>query len=162
MDNLATSGPHADLAALLPAETAAPEETQALGAALAGALSPGAVLALYGDLGAGKTQLVKGLCAALGVPPEEVRSPTFTLLHEYAGRTPGGRALPLYHVDAYRIEQPGELFELGYEEYFYGNGVCLVEWPARIEALLPKDALRLRLTHQGGNRRLVERIANSE
>ena len=155
----AASDTPAPLTALLPAETSTPKETQALGAALAGALSPGAVLALYGDLGAGKTQLVKGLCAALGVPSEEVRSPTFTLLHEYAGRTPGGRALPLYHVDAYRIEQPGELFELGYEEYFYGNGVCLVEWPSRIEALLPEGVLRLRLTHQGGNRRRIELIS---
>ena len=135
---------------LLPAETSAPEETEALGAALAEALAPGDVVALYGDLGSGKTHLVKGACAALGVPPEHVSSPTFAIVHEYAG----GR-VPLYHIDAYRIERLDAFYELGYEDYFYGGGLCFVEWPERVEALLPEHALRLRLTHLGGDRRRI-------
>ena len=113
-------------------------------------LQPGDVLALYGDLGAGKTHLVKGLCAGLGIPAASVSSPTFTLVNEYDG------ALPVYHFDAYRIERTEEFFELGYETYFFGDGVCLVEWPERVEALIPDHAIRLRLTHLGGDRRRIE------
>jgi tRNA threonylcarbamoyladenosine biosynthesis protein TsaE len=136
--------------ALMPTETSAPEETKAFGAALAARLSPGDVVALYGDLGTGKTHLVKGIAGALGVPEETVVSPTFTIVNEYDG--PG---FPLYHVDAYRLRRIDEFFELGYEDYFYGGGLCLVEWPERIEALLPPHTLRLRLTHLGGNRRRI-------
>ena len=135
---------------LLPAESASPDETVALGRRLADVLQPGDVLALYGDLGAGKTHLVKGLCAGLGVPAATVSSPTFTLVNEYDG------ALPVYHFDAYRIERVEEFFELGYETYFFGDGVCLVEWPERVEALVPDHAIRLRLTHLGGDRRRIE------
>ncbi|MDX1531836.1 MAG: tRNA (adenosine(37)-N6)-threonylcarbamoyltransferase complex ATPase subunit type 1 TsaE [Rhodothermales bacterium] len=135
---------------LLPAETAAPAETVALGRRLAECLAPGDVVALYGDLGAGKTHLVKGVCAGLAIPPETVTSPTFTLVNEYDG------ALPVYHFDAYRVERSEELFEFGYETYFFGEGVTLVEWPERIEGLIPDHALRLRLTHLDGDRRRVE------
>ena len=128
----------------------------ALGERLAAHLTAGDVVALYGDLGAGKTHLVKGIARALGVPDDAVSSPTFTIVHEYDG------ALPIYHLDAYRIEHPDELYELGYEEYFYGEGVCLIEWPARIEALVPDDALRLRLTHRGADRRLIEKVRKGE
>lgn len=138
------------LADILPADTASVDETMALGERLAARLGAGDVVALYGDLGAGKTHLVKGIARALDVPPETVSSPTFTIVHEYDG------VVPIYHMDAYRIEHPDELYELGYEEYFYGEGLCLVEWPARVEALLPDGAIRLRLTHQGGDRRLIE------
>ena len=134
----------------LPVETNGPDETQAVGARLAATLRPGHVLALYGDLGAGKTHLVKGLAAALGVPPERVDSPTFTIVNEYAGA-----AFPLYHVDAYRIRHEAELVELGFEEYVYGDGLCVIEWPERVEAFLPEDTLRLRLTHLGGDRRRI-------
>ena len=139
------------LDALLPAETDAPAETLALGRRLADALAPGAVLALYGDLGAGKTHLVKGLCEGLGVDPDGVASPTFTLLHEYAGR------LPVYHFDAYRLERPEQFAALGPDEYFDGGGVSVVEWPERVEAFLPADAVRLRLTHLGPTRRRIAR-----
>ncbi len=141
-----------DFHELLPAETASPEATIALGRRLAAHLEPGDVLALSGDLGAGKTHLVKGLCAGLGVPLETVTSPTFTIVNEYGGR------LPVYHLDAYRIERPEEFFELGYETYFFGDGVCLVEWPERVADLIPGDALCLRLTHLGEERRRVERL----
>ena len=138
------------LADILPAESGSPDETVALGRRLADVLQQGDVLALYGDLGAGKTHLVKGLCAGLGIPTASVSSPTFTLVNEYDG------TLPVYHFDAYRIERPEEFFEIGYESYFFGDGVCLVEWPERVEALIPEHALRLRLTHLGEDRRRIE------
>ncbi len=140
----------ATLNALLPAETGSAEATMALGRRLAAHLGPGDVVALYGDLGAGKTHLVKGICAALGVPKALVTSPTFTLVNEYDGRD-----FPVYHVDVYRVRRVEELFELGYEEYFYGEGLCLIEWPEKVEALLPAHTLRLRLDHLGADRRRI-------
>ena len=136
---------------LLPTETDSTDATLALGRRLATHLEAGDVVALYGDLGAGKTHLVKGICAAHGVPVAAVTSPTFTLVNEYAGD-----AFSIYHLDAYRIERLQEFFELGYEEYFYGDGLCLIEWPAHVEPLLPEHTLRLRLTHLGGNRRRID------
>lgn len=151
MTTQSTPPPLDDLAAILPAETTSAAETEALGRRLAGTLHVGDVVALYGDLGAGKTHLVKGICAASGIPPAAVTSPTFTLLHEY----PGDRHT-IYHFDAYRIERIEEFFELGYEDYFYGDGLCLVEWPEHVEPLLPEHTLCLRLSHRGGNRRRIE------
>ena len=136
--------------ALLPNETTSAAETEALGRRLARAFAPGDVVALYGDLGAGKTHLVKGIAAALGVPPMAVTSPTFTVVNEYAGAD-----FPIYHLDAYRIEHLDELFELGYEDYFYGEGLCLIEWPEKVEPLLPPHTRRLRLTHAGHDRRHI-------
>lgn len=136
---------------LLPVETASAEETMALGEKMAERLGTGDIVALYGDLGTGKTHLVKGIARALGVPERRVSSPTFTIVHEYEGD------LPIYHIDAYRVQHVDEFYELGYEDYFYGDGLCLIEWPARIEPLLPDVAIRLRLTHQGGDRRRIER-----
>lgn len=140
--------------ALLPVETAAPAETEALGGRLAGLLQPGDIVALYGDLGAGKTHLVRGICAALGISPEAVSSPTFTLVNAYEGGS-----CPVYHLDAYRIRHVDEFYEMGYEEYFFGDGLCLIEWPERVEALLPPDALRLRLRHLGADRREIGLVA---
>ncbi len=137
-------------ATLLPAETPSAAATMALGRRLAAHLGPGDVVALYGDLGAGKTHLVKGICAALGVAEAAVTSPTFTLVNEYAGRD-----FPVYHLDAYRVRRIEEFFELGYEEYVYGEGLCLVEWPEKLEGLLPPHTLRLRLEHLGGDRRRI-------
>jgi len=142
------------LSELLPVETASVEETIALGERLAEHFQPGDIVALYGDLGAGKTHLVKGIARALGVDEAAVSSPTFTIVQEYAG------TWPLYHIDAYRVETPDEFYELGYDDYFFGDGLCLIEWPSRIESLLPDDALRLRLTHQGGDRRQIEHITD--
>jgi len=150
----ATGNRPSKLGELLPLETASVEETMRLGERLAERLRPGDIVALYGDLGAGKTHLVKGIARALGVDDAAVSSPTFTIVHEYAGK------YPIYHIDAYRVDDPDEFYELGYEDYFYGEGLCLIEWPSRIESLLPDDALRLRLTHQGGDRRRIEPIAD--
>lgn len=133
----------------LPRTTTSAEETVALGRELAQQLQPGDILALYGDLGAGKTHLVKGICEGLGITPGTVTSPTFTLVNEYAG------SLPVYHFDVYRIERIEELFELGYEDYFFSDGVTLVEWPEKIESLLPGYTLRIRLTHKSENERQI-------
>ena len=127
--------------------------TRSLGKAFAAQLHPGDVLALYGTLGAGKTQFTKGVCEYFDVPPALVSSPTFTLVNEYSGS-----AGPIYHFDAYRIEQVSEFFEMGYEDYFFGDGLCVVEWPDRVEALLPDDTIRLRFTHLGDDRREIIRL----
>lgn len=140
----------ADAAA--PVVTTSVEETLNLGRDLADALHPGAVLALAGDLGSGKTHLVKGIAAGLGLDPATVRSPTFTLLHTYTG----GR-LPLYHFDAYRLHTPDEFYELGYEEYVYGSGITVIEWPERVAALLPQEAIWLRLQHVSPTERSIAR-----
>lgn len=142
---------------VLPAETGSTEATMALGEQLAERLERGDIVALYGELGTGKTHLVKGIAAGLGIPPKTVRSPTFTILREYdAGR------LPLYHFDAYRIGDPSEFEAIGFEEYAYGEGVTVIEWASRVEDLLPPNALRLRLTHVSERKRLIERIEGGE
>jgi len=137
---------------LLPAETGSPEATMALGKQLAGTLQSGDVLALYGDLGAGKTHLVKGIAHGLDGRPEDVTSPTFTLIQEYA------TAPPLFHLDVYRIEQLAELERMGVDEYLHGDGICVIEWPERMEPMLPAHTIRLRLTHLDENRRRVEKV----
>ncbi|MDR1798065.1 MAG: tRNA (adenosine(37)-N6)-threonylcarbamoyltransferase complex ATPase subunit type 1 TsaE [Clostridiales Family XIII bacterium] len=111
------------------------------GERLGSGLPAGAVVALYGDLGAGKTTLAQAIACGLGVK-EPVTSPTFTLIHEY-----GGGRLPLYHFDVYRLSDASEMDELGYEEYFYGDGVCVVEWADRVEGLLPDGAVRIALAY---------------
>ena len=112
-----------------------PEETRALGAALAKVLYPGDFVALEGELAAGKTCLVQGMALGLG-HTGTVTSPTFTLLHLYEE----GR-LPLYHFDVYRLTAPEELESLGYEDYFYGDGICVVEWSGLVAAYLPERRL---------------------
>jgi tRNA threonylcarbamoyladenosine biosynthesis protein TsaE len=136
--------------ALFPVTTESVEETHALGTQLAETLDSGAVLALYGNLGTGKTHLVKGIADGLGLAPSTVRSPTFTILHTYEE----GRR-PLYHFDAYRVQTPDEFVELGFEEYVYGSGITCVEWADRVEALLPPHTLSLTLTHRAPHRRHI-------
>ncbi len=113
------------------------EDTRNFGMKLAEKLQPGSVVALSGDLGTGKTTLTKYIAEGLGIT-ENVTSPTFTIIREYEG----GR-LPLYHFDVYRVKDEEELFEIGYEDYFYGNGVTVVEWADQIEALIPDHAIRI-------------------
>lgn len=98
------------------------------------------VIALYGLMGAGKTTLVREIAAALG-SADTVTSPTFALVNRYAD----GRGEEFFHFDFYRIERQEEAFDLGYEEYFYSGSLCLVEWPEKIESLLPDDAMRVRI-----------------
>ena len=110
------------------------EETERLGARLAVKLEPGAVIAFTGDLGAGKTAFTRGLARGLGIL-DRVTSPTFTIVQVYES----GR-LPFYHFDVYRIGEVDEMEEIGYEDYFYGNGLCIVEWAERIRELIPAQA----------------------
>ena len=113
--------------------TDSPEETEALGEALAGQLEPGTVIAFTGDLGAGKTAFVRGLARGLGVR-ERVTSPTFTTVNEYEG----GR-LPLFHFDMYRLGSADELFDIGWEDYLARGGVCAVEWSENVSDALGDD-----------------------
>ncbi len=118
-------------------ETASPQETFAFGEELGRKAKPGTVIALSGDLGVGKTVLTQGVAAGLGIT-EPVSSPTFTILQVYEE----GR-LPFYHYDVYRIGDPEEMEEVGYEDCFYGEGVCIVEWADLIRELLPEDTVRI-------------------
>ena len=124
-----------------------PEETRRAAAALAAALRAGSVLALHGDLGAGKTCFIQGLAEALGVTAT-VNSPTYTLIGEYQGR------LPFYHADLYRLEDPAEALRAGLEDYLYGDGVTAVEWAERAAGLMPSHTIhiRLRAGEQPGDR----------
>jgi len=121
-------------------ETSTPEETIALGRKFVQDLTAGDIVCLEGGLGAGKTHFVKGMAAGLDIPESDVQSPTFTLIHEYEG------TLPLYHFDCYRMESPREALEIGAEDYFYGEGICVIEWPGRIEPLIPPSALWISIT----------------
>lgn len=113
-------------------------QTLSLGAKIAGLLRAGDVVAFFGDLGSGKTCLIQGICKGLGVK-EQVTSPTFTLINEYIN------GLPVYHFDFYRINSEAEIFGLGYEEYFYGNGLCLIEWADRVSSFLPGNRIEIHL-----------------
>ncbi len=109
------------------------QDTYALGEAIGREVKPGEIYALLGDLGVGKTVFTKGFAKGLGIN-EHVSSPTFTILQVYdEGR------IPLYHFDVYRIGDPEEMDEIGYEDYFFGEGVCLVEWANLIDDLMPEE-----------------------
>lgn len=112
-------------------ESFCPEETYALGKSLGETAKPGDVICLNGDLGVGKTVFTQGFAAGLGIT-EPVSSPTFTIVQQYDD----GR-LPLYHFDVYRIGDVSEMDEVGYEDCFYGEGVCLIEWSNLVEEILP-------------------------
>ena len=126
-----------------------PQETFALGVQCAADLRRGDVLALAGDLGAGKTQFTKGLAAGLGVE-SEVTSPTFTLIHEY----PGGR-LPLFHIDLYRLEEEAEVLGIGLDDYLDGDGVTVIEWADKFTALMPKGVRWVRFRVGAGDEREI-------
>jgi tRNA threonylcarbamoyladenosine biosynthesis protein TsaE len=112
-------------------------ETQQLGRSLGKATQPGLVVALIGNLGAGKTRFVQAAAEGLDIPREAVNSPTFVLIHEYEGR------LPVYHFDTYRLGDIDEFLELGADEYMSGDGVCFIEWADRMEEVLPRDRLSI-------------------
>lgn len=111
------------------------DQTKKFAADFARSLNPGDVVCLKGDLGAGKTHFVKGMVAAFDIDESEVQSPTFTLINEYRG------TLPVYHFDCYRMESVREALEIGAEEYFYGEGVSVIEWPERIREIIPAEAV---------------------
>lgn len=125
-------------------KTDSPEETVEIGRKL-GMLAvdrsaAGLVICLKGNLGAGKTHFAKGVAIGLGIE-DNVTSPTFTIINEYEGK------MPFYHIDAYRLENKDEVYELGLEEYIYGEGLTLIEWPERIEEVLPKEFLAVNIIY---------------
>ncbi|MBR3556979.1 MAG: tRNA (adenosine(37)-N6)-threonylcarbamoyltransferase complex ATPase subunit type 1 TsaE [Oscillospiraceae bacterium] len=124
------------------------EETEALGERLAKCLHAGDVVALYGDLGAGKTAFVRGMARGLDIR-ESVTSPTFTIVNEY----PGDPAL--FHFDMYRLKNAEELYGIGWEDYLDRNGICVTEWSERIEEALPEDAVRVTISRLNDTERSV-------
>ncbi len=133
-------------------ETHSEEETLLIGKKIGETAKEGQIYCLNGDLGVGKTVFTKGFALGLDID-EHITSPTFTIVNEYEGR------LNFYHFDVYRIEDPEELYEIGYEEYFFGNGVCLVEWAELIKELLPDNIININITkdlEKGVNYRKIE------
>lgn len=130
-----------------------PDETKRLGGLLGKAATPGSVIALTGELGAGKTVLVKGAAEALGVDPRQVTSPTFVLVNEYRG------PMPIYHFDAYRLQGAADLIAIGCEEMFFGEGVSLIEWADRVAECLPDERLDVALQHAGETTRDIRLCA---
>jgi tRNA threonylcarbamoyladenosine biosynthesis protein TsaE len=130
--------PHeSEQAPMLDVMSQGPEHTRRLGVRLGELMRGGELVLLEGDLGAGKTAFTQGIAEGLQVR-QVVSSPTFTLLKEYEGR------LPLYHFDLYRLDDPLEIVDLGFEEYFAGSGICVVEWADKAEELWPTEHLRIR------------------
>ena len=121
------------------------EETELAGSEFASRLKAGDVVALSGDLGAGKTTFTRGIACYFG--SEECHSPTFQLVNEYDG------SIPLYHFDAYRIDETA-WEDAGFDEYLFGDGICIIEWPERVEGLLPPSTIRVTLTLEGEGRRI--------
>jgi len=125
------------------------EQTIQFGTALARCLKKGDIVCLRGALGSGKTVLTKGIAQGLGIDRRTVNSPTFVLMNAYMGR------LPLFHFDLYRITAAPELASIVYEEYFYDDGVCVIEWAERLGPLMPDNHLLIRLSARGKNTRVL-------
>ena len=123
-------------------------ETSELGESLARELAPGAVIALYGELGAGKTAFVRGLAKGMGLLAR-VSSPTFTIVNEYPGE------VPLFHFDMYRLSIEDELFEIGWEDYLRRGGVCAVEWSENVPGAFPPDTIYVRIEKTGEDQRRI-------
>jgi tRNA threonylcarbamoyladenosine biosynthesis protein TsaE len=138
-------------------ESPSPEESLRAGAVLGCLLRPGDLIALFGELGSGKTLFVRGVAAGLGCAPEDVHSPSFTLVNEYAcGEADGGRGRSrLVHIDLYRIRSEDEVAGIGWDEYLGSPYVVAVEWAERALSLLPPDHLRVRLEARGTDRRRI-------
>jgi tRNA threonylcarbamoyladenosine biosynthesis protein TsaE len=137
------------------------QETEAIAQTFSVTLRRGSVVALYGELGAGKTQFVKGICSAFDVK-ELVTSPSFVLLNRYNGRDASGDELLVYHWDLYRIRSVDEVYDLGYEEIFRGDGICLIEWADAISELLPEERIDVRMSAGEGETERVIRIESLE
>ena len=125
-------------------------ETQSLGEDFSKNLGPGSVVALSGELGSGKTQLIKGICRGLGVK-ETVNSPTFIIVNEYKSAQ-----FEIYHFDLYRIKSSDEVINIGLYDYLNSNGILLIEWPELIMDLLPGDTVKISLSHMDSNENMRE------
>lgn len=127
-----------------------PQETIETAARFARHLKKGDIVLLQGDLGAGKTTFTKGLAKGLGIKINDVNSPTFILMNYYDGK------FPVYHFDLYRLTQDKELKTVEMDEYFYGNGVSVIEWPERLGELAPKEYFQVTLEHRSENQRMIK------
>ena len=133
-----------------------PEETASWAESFAASLRRNDIVLLIGELGSGKTQFVRGVCRYFKIA-EMVSSPTFVMLHRYEGQDSAGKELLIYHFDLYREGETSEILELGYEEFFRGNGVCLVEWGDRLGTYTPEEYTEIRLSiGQRENERRIE------
>ena len=132
-------------------------ETIRFGKRIGSLLQPGDVVALVGELGAGKTQFIKGLAAGVGiVKTTYISSPSFTLINEYGGK------VPFYHVDLFRLEREKDAEELGLEDYFQGGGITAVEWADKIPSLLPEEVLLIHIVYTGKDSRSIEIIGEGK
>jgi tRNA threonylcarbamoyladenosine biosynthesis protein TsaE len=120
--------------------TKSSDETIALGKKVGVKLKPGDIVGFYGELGSGKTTMIKGVAIGLGVKEQDiVKSPSFIMVNEYKGR------YPIYHIDLYRIKNAEEILSIGFDEYLYDNGVCLIEWAEKAEKELPENIIKVEL-----------------
>lgn len=114
------------------------EESIALGKKIGSKLRPGDIVGFYGELGSGKTTMIKGVAMGLGVKEQDiVKSPSFIMINEYKGR------YPIYHIDLYRVRNIEEVLSIGFEDYLYGDGVCLIEWAEKAEGQLPENIIKI-------------------
>jgi tRNA threonylcarbamoyladenosine biosynthesis protein TsaE len=138
-------------------QTKSSVETIRIGKNIGSRLLPGDVVALVGELGAGKTQFIKGMAMGVGVgKPTYISSPSFTLINEYPGK------IPFYHIDLFRLEWEKEAEELGLEDYFQGEGVTAIEWADKIPSFLPKEMLFIHIVYTGTNTRSLEIIGKGK
>jgi len=135
--------------------TKSPEETKKLGRAISKLVKPGDLLAFYGELGTGKTCFIQGVSEGLEVK-DYVTSPSFTIINEYQGK------IPVYHFDLFRLSNIEEILDLGYEEYFYGEGLTVIEWAEKIEKLLPKEYLKIDIKFKNCYERTISLIPQGE
>jgi len=127
------------------------KKTQAIGKAIAKDVQRGDIICLFGEFGSGKTVLTKGIARGLGIEKSRVISPSFVLLRQHKQ----GK-LPLYHFDLYRLKSPRDILDIGYEEYLYGDGITVIEWAQRLQALLPKEYLKIELFLKQNSNRLLK------
>jgi len=138
-------------------QTKSSAETIRIGKSIGSHLLPGDVVALVGELGAGKTQFIKGMATGIGVgKPTYISSPSFTLINEYPGR------IPFYHIDLFRLEREKEAEELGLEDYFQGKGITAIEWADKIPSFLPKEILLIHIAYTGIHTRSIEIIGKGK
>lgn len=128
------------------------KDTIHIGKVIARNLKKGDIICLFGQLGSGKTVLTKGIASGLSLKIDNVISPTFVLIREYKGK------IPLYHFDLYRLDKPEDILILGYEEYFYDEGVSIIEWADRLKYLLPKECLKIKVSFKNNEQRILEFI----
>ena len=135
--------------------TSSPEETFSAGERLASFLKKGSVVALRGNLGAGKTCFTKGIAFALGIK-EDITSPTYTIINEYEGE------IPFYHIDAYRLSGDEDFNNIGAEELIYGNGISVIEWSENIPSSIPEDAIIVEIEITAENKRSIKIRSNTK